>query len=135
MSENPFRISPVDGPHGKGIDYLPQHPANWALAMQGESMASNVFLHTPGEVGKPDNAGKGDKKYPLLWMPKLDTAALFESDGKLYPDGDPIPAESGWGDGSSFYWPPPIVADRGIDDLTNSRSLGVWGCGEGKLNT
>jgi hypothetical protein len=123
-----FRVASKNrrGPHGRGIDLVPQHADNWARILAGRNTLRNVRLHGAGEVGTPRNEGKGDKKLPLLWMPRLSDAILWESDGQV------LRAAGTWADGSSYFFPPPIVMARAVDDETDA-ALGAWGCGEGVL--
>ena len=114
------------GPHGRGIDLVPQHADNWKRLRQAKRARRNVELGEPGEVGTPKNAGKGNARLPLLWMPRLDDAALWDSDGQT------LVAAGTWSDGSSFTHPPPVVMALGIDDVTHTAQLGVWGCGDGQ---
>lgn len=114
------------GPHGRGIDLVPQHANNWRRILNRQRVRRNVYLGDGGSVGTPRNAGKGDAKLPLLWMPRLDDKALWDSDGRV------LQAAGNWADGSSFYHPPPSVMGLGVDDATNSAGLGVWGCGDGQ---
>lgn len=122
VSSNNYR-----GPHGRGIPLSPMHADNWARLIRGDEALRNVYMHEPGDEGTPSNAGRGDRKLPLLWMPQLDERVLWESDGQT------LRAGGSWADGSSFFFPPPIVADAAIDDPTGAQ-LGVWGCGDGSLN-
>lgn len=114
------------GPHGRGIDLVPQHANNWRRILNRQRARRNVYLGDAGTVGTPSNAGKGDAKLPLLWLPRLDDKALWDSDGQL------LQAAGTWADGSSFYHPPPSVMALGVDDATGSAGLGVWGCGGGQ---
>ena len=114
------------GPHGRGIDLVPQHSDNWRRIKQRKRVRRNVFLGTPGMVGTPRNAGRGDAKLPVLWMPRLSDQVLWDSDGQE------LRAAGTWADGSSFAFPPPVVMDLGIDDATDSATLDVWGCGDGE---
>ena len=116
------------GPHGRGIDLVPQHAANWQRLRQGKDARRNIRLGTPGTVGTPSNVGQGDAKLPLLWMPRLDDQRLWDSDGAA------LKTAGTWADGSSFGFPPPVVMKRDIDDATGSATLQVWGCGSGEGN-
>ncbi len=116
------------GPHGRGIDLVPQHANNWQRIRDGRQVRRNVYLGEPGDVGTPRNAGQGDSRLPLLWMPRLDDAELWSSDGRV------LKAAGRWADGSSFFFPPPVVMALGIHDATQSAGLGVWGCGDGQLS-
>lgn len=114
------------GPHGRGIDLVPQHADNWRRIRERRRVRRNVYVGKPGTVGTPRNAGKGNAKLPLLWMPRLSDQVLWDSDGRK------LEVAGSWADGSSFYFPPPSVMNLGIDDATGSASQGVWGCGEGE---
>lgn len=116
------------GPHGRGIDLVPQHADNWRRIGQRKKVRRNVYMETPGTVATPRNAGKGNAKLPLLWMPRLSDRVLWDSDGRE------LQVAGSWADGSSFYFPPPVVMDLGIDDATSSATASVWGCGEGEGN-
>lgn len=116
------------GPHGRGIDLVPQHADNWTRIGQRKRVRRNVYLETPGTVGTPRNAGQGNAKLPLLWMPRLSDQVLWDSDGQT------LKAGGTWADGSSMVFPPPVVMNLGIDDATDSAELSVWGCGEGEGN-
>jgi len=115
------------GPHGRGIDLVPQHAANWDLIMAEMSPIRNVRLGSPGSVGTPANVGQGSARLPLLWMPRLDDQILWDSDGQDFVAAGP------WGDGSTFFFPPPVVQELGIDDRSNA-GLGAWGCSAGSAN-
>lgn len=112
------------GPHGRGIDLVPQHADNWRRILDGRNTLRNVRLHAGGDVGTPRNESQGDKKLPLLWMPRLDDEVLWTTNGSVLRAGGP------WANGASFFFPPPIVLSRSIDDPTNA-NLGIWGCGDG----
>ncbi len=114
------------GPHGRGIDLVPQHANNWWRIRQRKQVRRNVELGKPGATGTPQNAGQGNAKLPLLWLPRLKDGRLWESDGRT------LKVAGTWADGSSFYFPPPVVLNLGIDDATGSASLSVWGCGAGQ---
>ena len=114
------------GPHGRGIDLVPQHADNWRRIGQRKKVRRNVYMETPGTVATPRNAGKGDAKLPLLWMPRLSDQVLWDSEGRE------LQVAGSWADGSSFYFPPPVVMNLGIDDATSSATASVWGCGEGE---
>jgi len=116
------------GPHGRGIDLVPQHGDNWRRILDGRRVLRNVYLGTAGSEGTPRNAGSGDARLPLLWMPRLDDQALWSSGGRT------IKAAGTWANGWSFYHPPPVVMKLGILDATQSAGLGVWGCGEGQID-
>lgn len=116
------------GPHGRGIDLVPQHADNWQRIGQRKRVRRNVYLSAPGTVGTPRNAGEGDAKLPLLWMPRLSDQVLWSSGGQT------LKAGGSWADGSSMFFPPPVVMNLGVDDATDSASLSVWGCGEGEGN-
>lgn len=116
------------GPHGRGIDLVPQHADNWARIGQRKRVRRNVYLETSGTVRTPRNAGQGNAKLPLLWMPRLSDQVLWDSDGQT------LKAGGTWADGSSMVFPPPVVMNLGIDDATDSADLDVWGCGEGEGN-
>jgi len=116
------------GPHGRGIDLVPQHADNWKRIGQRKRVRRNVYLETPGTVGTPRNAGQGNAKLPLLWMPRLSDQVLWDSNGQT------LKAGGSWAGGSSMVFPPPVVMNLGIDDATGSAGLSVWGCGEGEGN-
>lgn len=116
------------GPHGRGIDLVPQHADNWQRIRQRKRVRRNVYLGKPGETGTPRNAEKGNAKLPLLWMPRLSDQRLWDSDGQE------LKVAGTWADGSSFSFPPPVVVNLGIDDATDSADLNVWGCGAGEGN-
>lgn len=116
------------GPHGRGIDLVPQHGDNWRRILDSRRVLRNVYLGTAGAEGTPRNAGAGDARLPLLWMPRLDDQALWSSGGST------IKAAGTWANGWSFYHPPPVVMKLGILDATQSAGLGVWGCGEGQID-
>lgn len=124
-----FRVAKHNrrGPHGRGIDLVPQHADNWTRISQGREALRNVRLHQAGDVGTPRNVGKGDRRLPLLWMPRLSDRALWESEGTR------LKAGGSWGDGSSLYFPPPVVMNAAIEDPT-SAGLGAWGCGAGSFS-
>lgn len=116
------------GPHGRGIDLVPQHADNWKRIRQRKRVRRNVYLGEPGETGTPRNAGKGNAKLPLLWMPRLSDQRLWDSDGQE------LKVAGAWADGSLLSFPPPVVMNLGIDDATNSADLNVWGCGAGEAS-
>lgn len=122
-----FRVSANNrrGPHGRGIPLSPMHADNWQRLLEGRNPLRNVRLHSAGEVGTPSNVGRGDQRLPLLWMPQLDEQVLWDSRGAT------LRAGGTWANGFSFYFPPPIVMARSINDPTDA-SLGAWGCGEGR---
>jgi len=122
VSSNNYR-----GPHGRGIPLSPMHADNWRRLLAGDSARRNVKLHSPGEQGTPRNVGQGDRRLPLLWMPQLDEQVLWDSDGQT------LRAGGTWADGTSFFFPPPIVAWAQIDDPTGA-NLGAWGCGDGRVD-
>ena len=115
------------GPHNRGIPLSPIHADNWRRILDGRSTLRNVRLHKAGEVGTPQNVGKGDRRLPLLWMPGLDYEVLWQSGGKT------LRAGGNWANGFSYYFPPPIVMRLSVQDPTNA-GLGVWGCGEGQAD-
>lgn len=121
------RVTPNNrrGPHGRGIPLSPIHADNWARMLDGRNPLRNVLLHKQGEVGTPGNVGRGDRKLPLLWMPGVDMKVLWDSDGET------LRAAGSWSNGFSYYFPPPVVMARSINDPTDAE-LGAWGCGEGK---
>ena len=114
------------GPHGRGIDLVPQHADNWWRIRKRKRARRNVELGQPSTTGTPRNAGQGNAKLPLLWLPRLNDRRLWESDGRK------LKAAGTWSDGSSFSFPPPVVMNLGIDDATGSANLSVWGCGAGQ---
>ncbi len=114
------------GPHGRGIDLVPQHADNWWRIRKRKRARRNVEVGQPSTTGTPRNAGQGNAKLPLLWLPRLNDQRLWESNGRT------LKAAGTWADGSSFYFPPPVVMKLGIDDATGTANLSVWGCGAGQ---
>ncbi len=126
MAYGSFRVGASNrrGPHGRGIDFNPQHADNWGRLSRRLPMRRNVRLHQAGESGTPRNAGQGDRAFPVLWMARLDDETLYRSDGRVLKAAGP------WADGNNFSFPPPVVMRAGVDDATGGADLEVWGCGD-----
>jgi hypothetical protein len=120
-------------PTGRAISLNPIAAPNLARMRGGQPPARNVRLGKPSEKGdgSPSIADGSWRNYPLVWIPEIDLALLWqglEAGGSLR---DYITAEGlTWDDGSSRAVPPPWVQALGIFDATGTLQQGtVMGCG------
>jgi hypothetical protein len=113
---------------GRAISLNPVHAPNRELLSQGLAPQRNASYGTPSDHGDgpPYPVDSALRKYPLLWLPRLDRAALWESNGDTVRSDDrswrgrPRAPKS---------LPPPWVMRLGVDDPDNILPAGAtFGC-------
>lgn len=115
------------GEHGRAIRPLTQHADNLSRLREGLPMARTVAILTAAQKGNgkgnpvaPAQPG-GDDSYPLLWMPGIDRARLFSSNGTVL---EFLTEQAN---------PPDEIMDRGITDYSGS-TLSAYGCTSGSFD-
>lgn len=120
-----FGSSAYEGPHGRSIRLMPYHASNRQRIRDGLPPIRNI------ELGKVSDKRKGNagpitnehrKTWEYLWFPPLNLRRLWES-GEITTKG------LEWEDGSNMLWPPPMIANLGIDTMQDlgNREFGCLG--------
>lgn len=120
-----FGSSAYEGPHGRSIRLMPYHASNRQRIRDRLPPIRNI------ELGKPSDKKKGNAgpitsehrdTWEYLWLPPLNLRLLWET-------GEITTRHLEWEDGSNMLWPPPMIANLGIETMEplGDREFGCLG--------
>lgn len=120
-----FGKSAYEGPHGRSIRLMPYHASNRERIRNRQPPIRNIQMRTPADKKKGNAraiSAEHRKTWEYLWLPPLNLDRLWAS-------GSIGTQELEWEDGSNMLWPPPMIANLGIDTMepVGDREFGCLG--------
>lgn len=114
-----------EGPHGRSIRLMPYHASNRQRIRDRLPPIRNIQMRTPADKKKGNAraiSAEHRNTWEFLWLPPLNLKRLWEQ-GTIGTQG------LEWEDGSNMLWPPPMIANLGIETMepVGDREFGCLG--------